>query len=84
MSDTKRTDEDNTSAAPQGERDGHSQPPRTAEPSGEASSGDVAEAGERMAEDMPSETAEALERSLAVQGEREHDDDEPIGADEEE
>ena len=42
----------------------------------------IAGAGAMMAGDKGSETAEALERSLAVQGERE--DETMIGADEEE
>ena len=48
---------------------------------GEKKADDVAEAAERMDEEMSNETENALERSLAVQGER---DDEVIGADEEE
>ena len=43
----------------------------------------IAGVGAMMAGDEGSETAEALERSLAVQGERE-DDERVIGADEEE
>ena len=43
---------------------------------------EVSEAAERMDETMSNETENALDRSLAVQGERE--DGEPIGSDEEE
>ena len=70
-----------------GERDGHSRPPREndqARPDTgmEAKPNtDIADAGARMAADMPAETEQALDRSLAVQGERE---DGVIGADEEE
>ena len=60
-----------------GERDGNSQPTDDAKP-GEG----IADAGAQMAADMPSQTEDALDRSLAVQGER--DDESLIGADEEE
>ena len=63
-----------------GERDGMSQPNETLNDD-QVREG-MAAAGKQMAQDMPSETEDALDRSLAVQGER--DDDDVIGADEEE
>lgn len=79
MSDPKDVTEANQ-AISRGGRDGHSQPPR--EPDEVREGTGIAGVGAMMAGDEGSETAENLERSLAVQGERE--DEGVIGADEEE